>query len=506
MRVDNVIKNSYFAMIAQMVTIVLKAVTQVVFVRVLNAEYLGINGLFANILTMLSLAELGVGSAILCNMYAPIAKNDTKRIKALMRFYKDTYFRIGIFVMLIGCALTPFLKYFIKDQPNIPDLQLIYIMYVLNNAASYFFIYKQSILIATQRSYIIMKINIVKGILLNGTQVVLLLATKAFMPYLVTSIVMTVLFNIITSYIADKEYPYLRHLSVELGKEEKKSIYRDVYAMMAHKVGGVIVTGTDNLLLSTFVGVVSVGLYSNYLLIISSVKGFLNQVYDALVASIGDLVNKEDNQKVYATYKQLLFISFWVTGWFCIGFSCLANIFIEIAFGAQYILDQSIVWLIAINFYVTDLAGIRSITNKFKGAQGLFWHDRYKSYFESAINLIASIIFLKLWGFIGVLLGTLVSTLTTCFWVEPYVLYKHGFHRSIKEYYWLYAKYFFSVILAWIISYVFTMNLKGVFGLIGGFVICIIVPNGVFGALYRKSEEFARLLEILKKIFGKVAC
>lgn len=503
MRVDNVIKNSYFAMIAQTVTIIFKAVTQIVFVRTLNAEYLGINGLFSNILTMLSLTELGVGSAILYNMYAPVAKNDTSRIKSLMNFYKNTYFKIGILVMLIGCGLTPFLEFLIKDQPNIPNLRLIYILYVLNNAVSYFFVYKQSIFIATQHSYVVMKINLVKTILLNGFQIILLIVTKAFMPYLMISIIMTIVFNMITSYIADKGHPYLKEPHIELSKEEKKAIYKDVYAMMAHKVGGVIVTGTDNMLLSTFVGIVSVGLYSNYLLVISSVKGFLNQIYDAVVSSIGDLVNKEDGEKIYKTYKQLLFISFWVTGWFCIGFSCLVNIFIEITFGKDYLLDIPIVWLIALNFYITDLSGIRAITNKFKAAQGLFWNDRYKSYFESAINLIASILFLKLWGFIGVLLGTLLSTLTTCFWVEPYVLYKYGFRRRLSEYFKLFFKYFMSVMIAWIISFMITMKLSGFSGLVMGVIICLFVPNLLFWLIYRKTDEFQGMLAVIKRAVGK---
>lgn len=196
MRTGNVIRNSWFALVSQAVTIILKALVQVVFVRTLNAQYLGINGLFSNILGMLALAELGVGSAILYNMYSPVAKNDTKRIKALMNFYKSAYIKIGVIVFVAGIALVPWLDVLIKDKPDIANLQLIYILYVFNNAISYFFTYKQTILIASQQNYIITKAAIIKNIGMNIVQIIFLLITHKFLPYLVISIISTVIFNV----------------------------------------------------------------------------------------------------------------------------------------------------------------------------------------------------------------------------------------------------------------------------------------------------------------------
>lgn len=505
MRVDNAIRNSSFALLAQAVTVILKAITQIVFVRTLRVEYLGINGLFSNILTMLSLAELGVGSAILYNMYKPMAQNDIPRIKALMNFYRDIYCRIGIFVFILGISLTPFLKFLIKDTPEIPELKTIYILYVINNAISYFFVYKQSVFIADQKNYIVTKINIIKNIVINLLQIVFLMITRAYLPYLIINITFTFIFNAINSYLADKYYSYLKNNTDSLSKVEKKTIYRDVYALMAHKVGGVIVVGTDNLLLSAFVGVVAVGLYSNYMLILTSVKGFLNQVYEALVSSIGDLINTESKERVYSVYKNMFFISFWMTTLIAVGFYCLANPFIEIAFGSAFVLDRRIVALMTLNFYVTDLTGMRAVTNKFKTAQGLFWNDRYKPYAESAINLIASIVLLKKLGFVGILLGTLISTLTTAFWIEPLVLFKFGFKRSLKEYYKIYFKDLFIFFFSWLISATIVNIVdNSLYKIVIGIIVCTVTPSLFIWLIYIKTEEYKYFISILKKVMRKV--
>lgn len=504
MRTDNVIRNSWFALVSQVVITILKALTQVVFVKMLNAEYLGINGLFSNILSMLALAELGVGSAILYNMYSPVARNDIKRIKSLMNFYKATYEKIGWIVFAVGLLLTPWLGILIKDQPGIANLKLIYILYVFNSAVSYFFVYKQTILIAHQQNYIITKVIIVKNVFMYMAQIIFLIITRKFLPYLIISIMATIILNFLISCIADRMYPYLKDNKEKLNKIEKKSIYKDVYAMMAHKVGGVIVTGTDNLLLSAYVGITAVGLYSNYVFVLASVKGFLNQAYEALLPSIGNLVNIESEERIFCTYKKLFLLCFWSSSLISIGFSCLINPIIQLIFGEEYLLNENIVFVMALNFYMTDLTGMRAITNKFKSAYGLFWKDRYKPYAESIINLVASIALLKHYGFIGVLLGTLTSTICTCFWIEPLVLFKYGFHKSMSEYFKSYFKYFITFIFAWLITKQLTSWVRGWGTVFGGFLICLFVPSGIFLIFFSRSKEFKELCEYAQGFLRKL--
>lgn len=504
MRIEIAAKNSWFAMLSQVLNIALKVVNQIVLVRILSVEYLGINGLFSNILTMLSLAELGIGSAILFNMYKPMASNDIKRIKALMNFYKEMYLKIGVTVLVLGVSFTPFIGLVIKDMPNIPEIHIIYILYVVNNAISYFFIYKQSVFLADQKNYVLLKINMLKNTLISVLQIISLLIFKNFLVYLIISIILTMIFNLISSIMADRHYSYLIHNDEKLVSTEKKSIYKDIYAMMAHKVGGVIVLGTDNLLLSKYVGLEAVGFYSNYILIINAVKGFLNQVYEALVSSIGALVNTEDDDRVFEVYKSLFFISFWITTVVSITFFCISSPFVEIAYGEKYLLSEEIVAMMTINFYITDLAGMRAITNKFKTAKGLFWHDRYKPYVESVINLTVSILLLKKLGFVGILLGTLASTIFTGFWVEPFVLFKYGFNIKLNNYFRIYLKYFAVFILAWFISAQVTNSSINIFAkvIIGGFS-GVVIPSVIISLLFYRTKEYKYLILIIKKVLGK---
>lgn len=498
MRTQNVKRNSFYALLGQAITIILKAITQMIFVRTLSLEYLGISGLFNNILNMLSLAELGIGTAILFNLYGPVANNDIERIKMLMNFYKSTYQRIGGFVMVIGLCITPFLDLLIKDTPDIPELQIIYVLYVFNNAASYFFVYKQAILIAHQENHVIFKIEIARNVIMHFGQIVILVLTRNFLLFLSIQIVCTLLFNYVNTYVAEKKYLFLKNNNSLFEKKEKRKIYKDVYATMAHKLGGVLVLGTDNLLLSMFVGVYAVGLYSNYLLFINSIKGFMTRVYDSLVSSIGNLLNMESEEKVYSIYRQLFFLSFVVTSVISIGFSCLANPLIEVFFGAEYLLDKKLVVLMSINFYFTDLCGIRAITNKFKTAKGLFWNDRYKPYVEAFINLVASVVLLQMLGFAGVLLGTLVSTLCTCIWIEPYVLFKHGLHKPLKEYACLFLKYMFAFLGAWLISEIIICRIPQNHRIPLGVMVCILIPFCFYVLLFRRTEEFQASYSLLR--------
>ncbi len=194
--------------------------------------------------------------------------------------------------------------------------------------------------------------------------------------------------------------------------------------MTAHRVGGVVVDGTDNLLISAFVSLSSVGIYSNYVLIKSSIDQLLSQLFTAITASVGNLNAVSTSDKSYKVYQSIFFLNVWIYGFCSIVFLVCINQFITLWIGKEYLLAEGIVLLITINFF---LIGIRKSTVMFKDTQGLFWNDRYKPYAEAIVNLIASIVFLKIFGFIGVLLGTLVSTITTCFWIEPYVLYKYSF-------------------------------------------------------------------------------
>ena len=248
-RTSNSIRNIKYAIFGQGIGIIISFFSRMVFVRILSAEYLGLNGLFTNILSILSLAELGVGPAIVYSMYKPLAEKNEYKLKALMSLYRKAYITIGIVIAVIGLTFTPFLDFFIKDIPNIPNIKLIYLMFVANSSISYFFSYKRSLIIAGQKRYIATFYRYSFYFLLNIAQIIALLLTKNYILYLGLQIISTFLENVCVSNKADRLYPFIKTKGDErLDKAEKYTIVRNVKAMIFHKVGGTVINGIDNLL------------------------------------------------------------------------------------------------------------------------------------------------------------------------------------------------------------------------------------------------------------------
>jgi len=496
-RTDYSLKNLKYAIFGQFIGLIISFLSRMIFVRTLSAEYLGINGLFTNILSILSLAELGIGVSIVYSMYKPLAENDIYKIKALISLYKKAYTIIGITIAVVGLAIIPFLDYLIKDMPNIPNIKFIYSMFVINSSISYFFSYKRSLIIADQKRYIATIYRYGFYFILNLFQIIILVITRNYFFYIGLQIINTLAENICISKKADKLYPYLRDREKGiLNKEDKKTIFKNIRAMMFHKVGSIVVTGTDNLLISKLIGIKEVGLYSNYVLIINALNTIYTLIFESFTASIGNLGVTETNEKNKFIFDCINLFGFWIYGFSSICLINLFNHFIYLWLGKEYLFPVSFVLIIVINFY---LSGMRKSVLTFRDALGLFAHDRYKAIIEAIINLIISILLSKYFGISGILIGTIISTLTTCFWVEPFVLYKYGFHASIKNYFYKYIYYtiimIISGIITWNICKIFSSN--SILKFIYKVLVCITVPNILFLLIFWRTEEFQYILKIL---------
>ena len=290
-RTKSSVINSIYASLSQIITIVLSFVVRTVFIKTLSADYLGINGLFSNIITMLSLADLGIGISIPYTLYKPLAEDNKDKIKSLMTLYAKIYNIIGIIVLVVECSITPFLDLIIKDIPNIANLNLIFILFVINSASSYFFVYKKILLDSDQKGYIaskiIMNITIIKSVI----EIIILCITKNYILYLCIAIIITIIQNIIISFKCNKIYPYIKEKSnLKVNKEDIQDLKKNTSALIIYRIGVVILNGTDNIIISKFIGIAMVGIYSNYLLIINSINKVISQMFDAITSSIGNLV------------------------------------------------------------------------------------------------------------------------------------------------------------------------------------------------------------------------
>lgn len=503
-RTNNSIKNMKYAIVGQGIGLLISFVSRMIFVRSLSAEYLGLNGLFTNILSILSLAELGVGAAINYSLYKPLAEKEIYKIKALMGLYKKAYYSIGIIIAVVGTALVPFLGYLIKDMPDVPHIELIYLLFVINSSISYFFSYKRSLIIADQKRYITTIYRYGFYFLLNIAQIIVLVLTKNYFFYLILQIINTFLENIFVSKKADQIYPFLNDKgSTKLDKKEKSTIIKNVKAMVYHKVGGVAVAGTDNILTSMFVGIKEVGIYSNYQLIINGLNTVYGLAFQSITASIGNLGASEAKEKSIFIFNCINLLGFWIYGFSSICLMILINPFINLWLGKEYLFPMSLVLIIVVNFYLT---GMRKSVLTFKDAFGLFWYDRYKPLLEAGINLVGSIILAQYFGVSGIFIGTIISTVTTCFWIEPYVLFKYGFEDSCTVYFKKYG--FYTMIMT--ISGLITWAITGLFSdyslsnFIGKLIVCLIVPNSLFLIAFWRTKEFKYFLNIIKNILSRI--
>lgn len=447
-RTINSIRNIIFGFMAQGMTSILAFVNRSIFIYTLGNTYLGLNGLFSDLLTLLSLAELGVGTAITYSMYKPVAENDERKVSALLNLYGKIYTVIGVVVTILGLALTPFLSFFISDLPlELDNLHVIYLLYLLNTSLSYFFVYKQSMLIATQRIDITSKIQMIVTLLQNIVQILVLLLFRNFIMYLLVQVVSVVCTNICISRYVDINYSYIKYYKKEkVDESTKKEIFKNISAMFFSKISSAIVTSTDNILISKYVSTIVLGYYSNYLLFINLIRQVTSRVFSSLTGSIGNLLAIESNEKSYDIFKKVFFINFWIVGLCSTMLYILVNPLISIWIGESYKLNQGIVFMICLNLY---LRLIRNTFLTFIDTYGLFKEMKWKCVFEAVINLIASLIYLKVFklGLIGVLIGTFTSNLLTNFWFEPYVLYRSKFKQSLINYFKVFFKYLFVVLL-----------------------------------------------------------
>ena len=499
-------KNSFINFLANtgsyIINLILSFIARTIFIYVLSAEYLGVNGLFGNILSVLSLAELGIGTAMLFHMYKPVAEENEEEICKMMNLYRILYSVVAAVVALLGLALVPFLDVLIKDKPDIEGLTVIYLLYLANTVCSYLWGYKRAIIDAHQKSYVGTLYTTAFQTIQFVLQIIVLLVFRNFIIYLVVQIACGILTNITVAHKADKMYPYLRKDRKSLPeKKQVKSIFKNMGAMSIHKLGDVVLNNTDSLIMSSFVGIISVGIYSNYLMISASINSALMGVLNATIASVGNLSATEDKEDVYRVFKVLEFLCFWMYSYVCVGMMIVYNPFMEAWAGDEYVFSLAIVFLFVFNFYIS---GMRKVVLIFRDVMGLYWYDRYKPIFEVVINLVVSIILAQYIGIAGVFLGTFVSVMSTCFWVEPLVVYKHGFKKKVSHYFGIFFKYTFIMFAVggasyWVCSFI---DMGGFLEVILKSVICTVLYNGVLLLLFYRTNEFKILWGVAVDLYN----
>ncbi len=506
-RTSNVVKNSGATILYGLLRALAQFTLRTVFIHFLGAEYTAISSLFTDILSVLSLMELGMGSAMHYALYKPFEEKDKKRISALMDFYKKAYSIIGTTILFLGAVCVPLLKYIVKDVPNIKeDIRLIFYLYVAATGCSYFAIYKSSLLRAAQKSRVISKIEIMAQIIEIIIEIILLVVFREYMAYLIVHLLFVVGQNFYISHLAERKYgTLLAEKSAKLSKDEIKKLFKDVYSLSIYKLSAVVLYSTDSIVISTFVGTVWVALVGNYSLIINSIRNALDSVLQVSKPSVGNLAVTSTAERQEEVFLKINFITFWGTCFCCCCFCSLLTPFVgRVWLGEKYVLDNAIIFALTLNFFCHVMAFPQDL---FRAGNGLFVQGRYRPLVMSILNIVLSILLVKYIGILGVLLATCISRLLTQVWFDPYLIYKHVFHKKPWGFYWIYAKKTLVVlgccILSYYISTSFLINNPYIDFLCKG-IIAASVPNVICFAIYRNTSEFMSFTRLLKRSVNKM--
>ncbi|WNQ12691.1 hypothetical protein MJA45_06575 [Paenibacillus aurantius] len=504
MRTRSSIINISAGLANQLIITLLSFISRTVFIHILGVEYLGVNGLFTNILAMLSLAEAGIGSSIIYSLYKPVAENDRTRIQSLMNLYRKAYLVIASVVFLLGVSVMPFLSFFVKDA-QVDHIHLIFLIFLLNTCLPYLFQHKSSFLNVNQKSYIITMVFSVSSIVSMGLKIAVLSWTKNFIYYLVVECAVTLISSVFLYYVVDRMYPYLKEkVTRKLDPETRNSIIRNIKAIVLQNAGAYLIFGTDNIIISSFVSVAAVGLYSNYNMLIEICRTFINQIFNNLYHSIGNLVAKETKDKIYSVYKVYWLINFWLYSFFAIFLYVILEPFIRLWIGSTYLMSNVVLIVLMVTFYER---GMRNSITTMKTTAGIFHEDRYVPLVQAVINLGFSIWLVQEIGIAGVFLGTLISAMAVPFWTTPYFVYRKVFNRQLRSYFATYSVYvgigvatclLTTWICGWLSASTWPMLLVRACA-------AALIPNLVYILLFRKREEFRYLLGIITRLLSTMA-
>ena len=497
--------NTSIALAIQPFSVILGFINRTVFVSYLGITYLGLSSYLASIISILSLAELGVAEAMSYALYSPLAKNDHGKINTLMILYRKLYSIIGVAILILGAISSLFFPYMIKDYTINSELYWIYFIFVFNASSGYFFSYKRTLLYVDQRNYVVNLLNFGLNTLRVLLQIAVIVFTQNFMFYLLIESVLNIVNNVVTSRIVDRLYNYLYNEEMTpINQEEKNKFIRNIKGNMLGSIGEKVVFQTDSILMAKFISLAAIGIYGNYNYVLGFVGMILSTVINSVVASVGNLVHSENTTVVDTLrfLKKFQFITFSMTYFGCMGYLLFIHPFMLIWLGNSNSFNQWIEILIVINFFLTIYRKPNLILIS---VHGLSYEQNKKVIAEILLNIFFSLyclIVLDL-GVAGILLGTIGSTILTCSWYEPYSVFKYGLKASPKEYFKTMLQHFItaglSILCISLMELFVFSKMDFIWSLVNKIIMYITVLSGYI-YLYRNHEGGRQIIVMIQKV------
>ena len=502
-RTHNALKNSIFTLICQIVGLVVGFIGRTVLTNILGAEYLGINGLFANVLSILSFAELGIGSTLVYRLYKPVANEDRARIAALIKLYKRIYEVIIVLIIFLGIVIIPFLKY-IVDAPDVKEnLILLYLLYLADTIITYAFVYKKAILTADQKQYIISLFNQLFNIAANVIQCIALALTHDFILYLLIKIICNLLNNITCSLYAQKKYLYISPKETgAIDKAEIDGLKKDAKGLFLTKIASTAFGSTDNIFISAFMGIGYVGILSNYTMIISIINSIINSIFESITASIGNLNVTGDFEKTEQVLHRLYFINASFYSYVCIGMTLLIQDFVmHIWLSEEYYLSMFIVITAFVELFFRSLHFPIYTT---RNSLGLF--SQYKVLFavSALLNLALDAVLIVPLGIAGLFIATIICRGIT-YIADITAVYKYGFKKKPTQYYKNAAIWTaFTVVLGTVLYFIVGLiTVTGIAGFIMKFILITAAYFLVYFLAFRKNKCFRFFIDLSRTMMNR---
>lgn len=500
-RIHNSIKNIYYGLLIAILNTLVSFVSRTFLVKILGSEILGINGLFTEVIAMMSLAELGVGMAIIYSLYKPINEANHKKISQLMSLYRTAYNVIALVTFVIGLAITPFVNYLITDvEYPASYIRLVFMLFVVKTSSTYLLSYKTALLNADQKQYIVSTITVVGKVITTAFTIVILILFNNYILYLVLLIAQSLITNGILAIYVDKQYPFLNSKD-RLSKEDRNEVLKNIKNIFVKRVSGVITSSTDNILISTLVSTIQVGIYSNYVMIFAIVRTLKQQFTNGLAASIGNLSVTEKPEKCIDVLKKLTFFYFIFACIMTAGLMAISNTFVSIWLGSEYVMKDTIVYLAVFNLFLEIIC---EPLWKYLEVSGLFKQDKNIGIAGSTVNLIVSILLGLEIGIEGIFIGT-VCTQVIQLILKIDLLFKHKFYSSPVSYYVMWIKMFAGFCFLLLLQ-IFVINKIAAHNIYVSFivkgVVSVFFALGVSVLVFVRSKEYVYSKEMLL-IFAK---
>ena len=502
-RFKNSARNATTAMITQIVMGVISFVERMVFNQCFIPDYLGLYSLFKNVISVLSVAELGLSVAIAYSLYQPLAEDNLDEIRAIMNFYRRLYKAIGTFILIGGITISFFLQYFTKTEVPIRDVQVYFLIYLLSTVSEYYFSYKQILFNADQKQYIITLITNIVWALMYLVQISVSILTHNFLIYALCNLLFMLGRCTFINHIANKEYCFLKKRNKEkISSETKEKIIYNIKGLILGKLGGVFSDSTNSILISALVGSSILGLYSNYQMIYLGVRGFIRTIPNAITASLGNMNATENSTKVADGFWSIDTSFFLVYGTLSILLINIINPIIGTFFGPSRCMSFLSSFLMCIASYLTCNT---YIYNTYKASLGLYWFDRKRAIISGITNFILSFVLGYFWGFDGIMLGTIITYVAINLWVEPLIIFNRGFKISAKKYITFNLLRLFAVIMVMLITLTITNYLPdfGILTIIVRSVISLIITLAIAFIFFHNNRYVKQSVKAIKKFIFK---